>query len=128
MVSKPKNQDDIKALVSMINEALQQVGSVGVEIIRSTQGNPAVGLFVTLLLTDVALKQGLLSPGSATIIKTALAAEAGITITSELLTAIEEFVPTIGTKTTTASILTPTVTTLVNAPVDAASAAELGRK
>jgi hypothetical protein len=146
IVIEKDNSTDLSAVVSMINTALGAGGDILKELVRTAQSNPLVGIFVTLMLTDVAssveimgthpdvltgkpVKNTLLYPSSAAIIKAAIAAEVGITVTSQIVGVVGDLIPSITKTAGTASIIVPTATTLVNTDtrIDPAAAASLGK-
>jgi hypothetical protein len=126
----------IKAISDVINKAIGTSGDILKELIRTAQTNPAVGVFLVMLLCDVFTKiefgtenpdgsKGLLSATSSGIVKGIVVSATGITLAAEVLGTLG--IGDLGSS--DKSIIIPTVTTLVNSSaVDPASAAELGKQ
>jgi hypothetical protein len=129
-VKRPQQKNnDMAIFAAVINTALSTGGDVVQELIRTAQSNPIVGIFLVYLLCDVAQDKGLIHGDSVLAVKGIILAAAGLELTSEIVTALSDLVPSAGTK-AVPSLLTPTATTIVNTSdkVDPASAAELGKK
>lgn len=101
----------------MFNTTMDKTGDVVKELIRTAQSNPAVGILLCYLLTDMFQDAKLLHDDSALAIKVVLAAGAGIELGSEIATVISDFVP-FGSGRAAPSIFTPSATVLVNGSSD----------
>lgn len=125
-----KNQKDqaaaLEAFASMINTFIDKSGGIIKELIRTAQSNPAVGILLCYLLTDVFNDMNIngkpiLHNDSALALKIILASGAGITLGAEIATVVGDFIPFTSNK-TIPNIFQPSAQVLVNSDSPASQA------
>lgn len=106
------------ALADLLKGVSGDVAGVIKQLLTAAMTSPLIGAFLVFLLGDMAEKNGLMTPQSNSVMKGLVVAAIGVELGSDVLTALGNFIPSIG-KAANSDFLKPSVNVLVlgdNAP------------
>lgn len=113
----------IEKLASMLEAGLATAGSITKELLRAAMNNPMLGLVVSLMLSDMLEKAGVIHKETAYLIKGIIISSAGVNLTADVLKLLTRILPFAPPAETNNELFTPKAQTIVFA--DGADSAQI---
>lgn len=88
--------------------AIEQIGGLLRDLVKASLSNPLIGILISVITVDLLQQAGFLTKERAGLMIIIISAAAGITLSTEIVTAIGDLIPKLGgSATSIPSVITP---------------------
>jgi len=103
----------IEKLAEMLESGLSTAGSITKELLRAAMNNPMLGLVVSLMLSDMLVKSGVMQKETGWLIKGIIVSAAGVDIAGDIIGLVTRVLPFAPPVTKNNELFTPRAETIV---------------